>query len=286
MDTMFEGERVRSVCLDIDDIAEALRRFRQLLMCHDLTTLKVTRTCKIEAEHAEVLAQFLRETRSLNEVEMNFEAKRAQSRVLLDALRDNTSITVLHVERWCRCERTAVLLVDIVCSSKKIRALTYNLLSEKTCLEFFCQLAKAIQTNCTLLSVEARWKHAEARHLDRIQEVLARNNALPFRAAWFVTGRTVDKRGAEALELLGPDPVVVSKVREMLSMGEIEAEDATRRKLYDLDDMNAFMRAAGVVRESVVCDCRHGLDALPFFCWLHLRRYLRVADVVDRPGMR
>ncbi|KAK8782791.1 hypothetical protein V5799_015869 [Amblyomma americanum] len=206
--------------------------------------------------------------------------------MLLDGIRHNTSITVLVVERLRQYVPTTRLLVDIVCSSKRIRAFSYNMGSGRTCLAFFPMLAKAIQNNCTLLSVEADQYRAEARHLDHIQKVLARNNALPIPAAMFVTGLNVDKRGAEALELLGPDPVVVSKVREMLSMGEIEAEEATRRKLSDLDDMNAFMRAAGVVRESVVCDGRPSLDALPFFCWLHLRRYLRVADVVDQPGMR
>ncbi|KAK8767298.1 hypothetical protein V5799_005921 [Amblyomma americanum] len=282
---MLEGERVRSVYLFEDDSVERLRRFSQLRMLQELTSLTVSRgriLCNMKAGDAEILAQFLRETRSLNEVKMDFYAKRAQSRVLLDAIRHNTSITVLVVENWCRCEQTAGLLVDIVCSSKRIRAFTYNLKCTKT----YLVLAKAMQTNFTLLSVSVRRNDAAARHLGRIQEVLARNNALPFRAAWFVTGRTVDKRGAEALELLGPDPVVVSEVREMLSVGEIEAEEATRRKLSDLDDMNAFMRAAGVVRESVVCDCSHGLDALPFFCWLHLRQYLRVADIVDRPEMR
>ncbi|XP_077497336.1 uncharacterized protein LOC144107961 [Amblyomma americanum] len=287
-----EGARVRSFDMPAGETAvgaETLLHFTQICTLNELTTLSVGDICMsptIQAEHAEVLAQFLRETKTLNEVEMNFYARRAQSHVLLDALRHNTSITVLVVECWCLCERTTGLLVDIVCSSKKIRAFTYNWASGEGPQKFFFMLAKAIQTNCTILSVKPCRSHAAARHLDRIEEVLARNKALPFRAAWFVTGRTVDKRGAEALELLGPDPVVVSKVREMLSMGEIEAEEATRRKLSDLDDMNAFMRAAGVVRESVVCDGRPSLDALPFFCWLHLRRYLRVADIVDQPGMR
>ncbi|KAK8767299.1 hypothetical protein V5799_005922 [Amblyomma americanum] len=291
-DWMSEGARVRSVYMPVVErevSAEMLRRFTQICMLHELTTLRVSNIHvldTIKAEQAEVLAQFLKKTKSLNEVEMNFYARRAQSHVLLDALRHNTSITVLVVEHWCLCRQTAGFLVDIVCSSRKIRAFTYNLRSEKTCLVFFFLLAKAIQTNCTILSVKASRLRAAARHLDRIQEVLARNNALPFRAAWFVTGRTADKRGAEALELLGPDPVVVSNVQELLSVDQNEAEDATRRKLYDLDDMNAFMRAAGVVRESVVCDGRPSLDALQFFCWLHLRQYLRVTDVVHQPEMR
>ncbi|KAK8768674.1 hypothetical protein V5799_014861 [Amblyomma americanum] len=288
---MSEGERVRSVYMPVVETeasAEMLRRFKQICMFHELTTLKVSNTYwldAIKAEQAEVIAQFLRETKSLHEVEMIFYARRPQSRVLLDALRHNTSVTVLVVEYWCLSGHTAGLLVDIVCSSKTIRAFTYNLRSGKTPLVFFSMLANAIQANCTILSVKASRSLATARHMDRIQGVLARNYALPFRAAWFATGRTVDKRGAEALELLGPEPVVVSKVREMLSVGQYEAEDATRRKLYDLDDMNA-MRAAGVVRESVVCVCRPGLDALQFFCWLHLRQYLRVADVADQPETR
>ncbi|XP_077489307.1 uncharacterized protein LOC144100156 [Amblyomma americanum] len=267
-----------------------IAHFKQLHAFHKLSTLTVQIITMIQPEQAEILAQFLRLTKSLNKITMSFEAKRMESVVLLDGLSRNISITTLIIERWCRSRRAGRLLADVVCSSKKLRSLTYEDSSVSTSRAFSSTLAKSIRNNITLLSMSTRVLTAPKRKLALIHEVLARNNQLLVRAARFVSGRDLGKIGAEALEIIGSDPVLIEKVQEMSSVNEKEAEDMIRQRLRDLDDMDGFMRAAGVVRDSVVCkespDSRPGLDALPWLSWQHLRQYLRLVDVVAHPCNR
>ncbi|KAK8758413.1 hypothetical protein V5799_003956 [Amblyomma americanum] len=282
-----ECARDVSLFLLVNETAPAVGRFKELLTLHNLSTLTVEVRVRIQAEQAEALAQFLRITESLSKITIKFEAQSTVSMVLLDGLSHNTSITTLIIEGWCTTKRAGHLLADIVCSSKKFRALTYNLYLRSPSRAFFSRLSKYIQNNITLLSVTTGDVAVPAKQLDCIREVLARNGQLLVRAARFVSGHAFDKTGAEALELIGPDPMLVDKVQEMSSVNKKEAADMTRKRLRDLDDMDGFMRAAGVVRDSVICkeslDGRPGLDALPWLCWHHLRQYLRLVDVVEEP---
>ncbi|KAK8771689.1 hypothetical protein V5799_025067 [Amblyomma americanum] len=264
-------------------------RFTQLSEFRCLSSLIVHVEGRIKAEHAEILAQFLRDSKSLSRVSMNLEAKHMESVVLLDGLWHSTSIATLVIEGWCKSRRTARLLADVVCSSKKLRALAYNLKSADPSPAFFSALARSVKNNVTIFSVKTYRAIVAAGYLDRIQEVLARNCSLLVRAARIVTSRTDNKSCTEALKLIGLSPMLVDKVREMSAVNEKEAVEMMRKRLGYLDDMNGFMRAAGVVRDSVVCeespDGRPGLEALLWLCWKHLRKYLRLVHVADQPEM-
>ncbi|KAK8773319.1 hypothetical protein V5799_012148 [Amblyomma americanum] len=258
----------------------------QLKMLDTLATLSVNIAADIDKESAELLAQYLQETRLLVEVTMSFFAGRSDSLVLLEALAQNTSITTLVVDRWCDTRRTAQELAGVVCSSKRIRSLTYHLTSRSPSPAFFSTLARYIKDNCTLISVKAYRLRASAKDWNIIQEALARNSTLLVHAAQYVVGCAARKKGgAEALELLGLDHMLVSKVQELASVDEEEAQRAIKSRLADLNDLHFFMRVAGVVRECVVCqesaESRLCLDTIPYECWTTLRRYLRVRHVVD-----
>ncbi|KAK8784437.1 hypothetical protein V5799_009199 [Amblyomma americanum] len=258
----------------------------QLQMLYSLTTLSVNIAADIGKESAELLAQYLQETRLLVEVTMSFFAGRSDSLVLLEALAQNTSITTLVVDRWCDTRHTAQELAGVVCSSKRIRALTYHLTSRSPSPAFFSTLARYIKDNCTLISVKAYRLRASAKDWNIIQEALARNSTLLVHAAQYVVGCAVRKKeGAKALELLGLDHMLVSKVQEMASVDEEEAQRAISSRLADLNDLHVGMHVAGVVGESVVCRDSAGgrpcLDTMPYECWRILRRCLRVRYVVD-----
>ncbi|KAK8764685.1 hypothetical protein V5799_032702 [Amblyomma americanum] len=283
-----KGLHIRDVRLVLDGRVrpgEVQRCLAQLSTFNSVTSLSVHGKGAIDAETAELLAQYLRKTRLLSDVTLNFFARHNESLVLLDALSDNTSITTLGVEHWCESVLTARILADIICSSKMIRALTYNLTSCNPSPAFFSALAKHIEGNCTLISVKSYRLKSLAKYWNFIQEVVACNSTLLVRAAQYVTGCAVEKSGAEALELLGSDHMLVAKVQEMASVDEKEANDAINSKLADLDDLDVFMSASGVVRERVVCqESAEGhlcLDTIPYDCWRILRRYLRVRHVVD-----
>ncbi|KAK8785439.1 hypothetical protein V5799_008196 [Amblyomma americanum] len=262
--------------------------FRQLSTLQSLTTMDVWLRGAINAESAGLFGHYLRNTQVLNDLKMSFSACRDEALVLLDALSLNTSITALYVEGWCRTRRTARLLADVVSSSKNILAFAYYSKGRNASRTFFSAFAQRIDSNCTILSVNMFPRKREGKHWNRIQEVVTRNHTLLIHAARYVTGCMVmQKSGAEALELMSSNPMLVSKVEEMASLSENAAKVSIRSRLADLDDMDFFMSVAGVVKESVVCEetaeGRACLGALPYDCWLSLRRFLQVADVIDRP---
>ncbi|KAK8785440.1 hypothetical protein V5799_008197 [Amblyomma americanum] len=263
--------------------------FRQLSTLHGLTTLDVHLRGAIDAESAGLFGQYLRNTQVLNDLKMSFSACSDEALVLLEALSLNTSITALDVERWCRTRRTIRLLADVVSSSKNILTFAYYSKGRNASRAFFLAFAQHIDSNFTILSVKMLPRKREGKHWNRIQEVVTRNHTLLIHAARYVTGCVMQKSGAEALELMSSNPMLVSKVEEMASLSENAAKVLIRSRLADLDDMDFFMSVTGVVKESVVCEetaeGRACLGALPYDCWLRLRRFLRVADVIDRPQM-
>ncbi|KAK8785442.1 hypothetical protein V5799_008191 [Amblyomma americanum] len=283
------GRDVRVRLYEISLRNEVYRWFRHLPTLHGLTTLDVHLRGAIDAESAGLFGQYLRNTQVLNDLKMGFSACRDEALVLLEALSLNTSITALDLERWCRTRRTARLLADVVCSSKNILAFAYYSEGRNASRAFFLAFAQHIDSNFTILSVKMLPRKREGKHWNRIQEVVTRNHTLLIHAARYVTGCVMQKSGAEALELMSSNPMLVSKVEEMASLSENAAKVLIRSRLADLDDMDFFMSVTGVVKESVVCEetaeGRACLGALPYDCWLRLRRFLRVADVIDRPQM-
>ncbi|KAK8783008.1 hypothetical protein V5799_015651 [Amblyomma americanum] len=289
MDLRMTYVRDVSMWLDIESPNEVYSGFRQLLTLLGLTTLVVCLECSIDAESAELFGQYLRNTLVLKDLRMSFSACRDEALVLLEALSLNTSITALDVEGWCRTRRTARLLADVVSSNKNIVAFRYYSEGRNASRAFFFAFAQHIDSNFTILSVKMLPRKREGKYWNRIQEVVTRNHTLLIHAARYVTGCVMQKSGAEALELMSSNPMLVSKVEEMASLSENAAKVSIRSRLADLDDMDFFMSVTGVVKESVVCEetaeGRASLGALPYDCWLRLRRFLRVADVIDRPQM-
>ncbi|KAK8784455.1 hypothetical protein V5799_009182 [Amblyomma americanum] len=273
--------------LDIELPNEVYGRFKHLSTFHGLTSMDVCLGGAIDAESAGLFGQYLRNTKTLKDLSMSFSACSDEALVLLDALSLNTSITSLDVEGLCRTRRTARLLADVVSSSKNIQAFAYYSEGRNASRAFFLAFAQHIASNFTILSVKMLPRKREGKHWNRIQEVVTRNHTLLIHAARYVTGCVMQKSGAEALELMSSNPMLVSKVEEMASLSENAAMGLIRSRLADLDDIDFFMTIAGVVKESVVCEetakGRACLGALPYDCWLSLRRFLRVADVIDWP---
>ncbi|KAL1483090.1 hypothetical protein MTO96_002160 [Rhipicephalus appendiculatus] len=115
--------------------------------------------------------------------------------------------------------------------------------------------------------------------------------ALSVRASHYVMGVNVSKRCARALELVSNGQGVVRTVAGFASVDETTAAGLVQQALGRLADMTTFMKVAGVVRETLVChtvsgeDLRGGprlqLDQLDADSWRHVRRYIRLADILD-----
>ncbi|KAK8784869.1 hypothetical protein V5799_008767 [Amblyomma americanum] len=247
---------IRDACIQVEAMAlpgVTYSYLAQLQMLDTLTTLSVNIAADIGKESAELLAQYLQETRLLIEVTMSFFPCRSDSLVLLEALAHNTSITTLVVDRWCDTRRTAQALGGVVCSSKRNRALTYHSTSRSPSPAFFSGLARYIEDKCTLISMKAYRMRVSAKDWNFIQEVVARNSTFLVYAAQYDAGCAVRKKeGAKALVLLGLDRKLVTKVQEMASVDEEQAQSAINSRLADLNDLDVGMRVAGVVGESAV----------------------------------
>ncbi|KAL1423696.1 hypothetical protein MTO96_020857 [Rhipicephalus appendiculatus] len=97
-----------------------------------------------------------------------------------------------------------------------------------------------------------------------------------------------DRYGASALEFVSEHPKLVENVRcEAVLPGDAEARDkiAGVSRVLRRIDMHEFMRMTGVVERQVVCDYREEddhtqLDKLNYYCWKHVRRYLKLTDVM------
>ncbi|KAH7950881.1 hypothetical protein HPB52_003064 [Rhipicephalus sanguineus] len=234
---------------------------------------------------AKPLASYLEDTKCLKGVTLNFSASEGSSMLLLRALSRNSSITSLGVERWCSRRRSAKVLADVVSSSKMIHTLTYNEGSMAPAKTFFSRLSESIAGNFTIVSVNTFERRENAKNWALIQNVATRNATLLERAARFVARLSLQKSDAEAFEAVASSPLLPLRVQTLAAVDEREAVKMVRRAVWSLRDLDVFMTIIGVVNESVVCekssDGRARLDTLPADCWLAIRRYLSVVDVVS-----
>ncbi|KAL3202856.1 hypothetical protein MRX96_001222 [Rhipicephalus microplus] len=233
---------------------------------------------------AEVLARYLEATKVLEAVTLDFSASKESNMLLLHGLSRNSSITSLGVECWCCTKRSAKFLADIVSSSKVIHALTYNEKSMAPSKTFFSRLSKSIAGNFTIVSMKTFERRENAKNWAFIQNVTTRNVILLERGARFVACQWFQKNNAEAFEAVTSSPLLPLRVQMLTGVDECEAVSLVQKAVRFLRDMDVFMSITGVANAGVVCeessDGWARLDSLPADCWLAIRRYLSVADVV------
>ncbi|KAL1483104.1 hypothetical protein MTO96_002174 [Rhipicephalus appendiculatus] len=94
---------------------------------------------------------------------------------------------------------------------------------------------------------------------------------------------THHKYCAAAFELVHSTPGLVARVQSSASVDENEATQMIRRSFKNLLELDGFMRAAGVVKDSVTCyprdDGKTQFADLNRDCWLHIRKFLKVSDI-------
>ncbi|KAL1423721.1 hypothetical protein MTO96_020788 [Rhipicephalus appendiculatus] len=114
--------------------------------------------------------------------------------------------------------------------------------------------------------------------------VVHRNDSLVTRASHFVMG-TEHKYCAAAFELVHFTPGLVGKVQTLASVDENEAALRIKKTLESISELDVFMRISGVIKNSVTCERRDGgqvqLVNLNRECWLHIRQYIRMDDILD-----
>lgn len=204
-------------------------------------------------------------------------------RALLKALSNNNSIRRLLLEGLCINEYEAQMLTDMLQSSRTLCHLSYQCDSDSTA-SFLGKLSPNISSNYMLLGLYVNWNGRFRSDWHPIHDVVRRNNSLVTRAAHFVMG-TRRKYCAAAAELMQFSPGLVEKVQELASVDEEDAVSRIEGSLQSFTELHDFMCLAGVVKKSVSCHRRE--DGQKQFvdlnrdCWLHLRLYLKVGDILD-----
>ncbi|KAH6943258.1 hypothetical protein HPB50_017984 [Hyalomma asiaticum] len=240
-------------------------------------------------ENVSLIAPYIAETSVLRELSLTVEpgryvVEKGAERRLLEALYANRSIQKLSMHSICVCEKLIPILLDTLQSSRTLFDLTFHPRYPCQVIFLMQELSRVVSSNFTLLGMHVRRYRQLRGHLFEVMNVALRNLSLVTRAAHFVTG-TRDRYCASAVELVHFHPALVTKVQELASVEEGEATSWIRSSLKSFSDLDEFMRLAGVVRRSVTCHDDEGgetqLVDLNTDCWLHLRQYLKLSDILD-----
>ncbi|KAG0445380.1 hypothetical protein HPB47_016013 [Ixodes persulcatus] len=277
--------------------------FRHLLHHRCLHELRIGLPRPIEMESATSLALLLSTTSSLRCATFEFLATASSSRILVEGLAGNRSLTDLSVSFWTIEAPEADLLWRMLRSSRTLKTLTLELLDfpqspmldrvPDGLLQNHYLLRAAIQRNPTP-SLDMYHDGIHRQVLKKlnvlstptfqfgVQELLRRNLSTLHRAVQFVTGSR-GRRYAEAFERVSKGSTLVEALKKALAEPEDKIKGRIASSSRYLDEH--FLVEAGVVRAAVVCgeSGRVQLDRIGFDNWLCIRQYLKVTDIVLTP---
>ncbi|KAG0444706.1 hypothetical protein HPB47_013484 [Ixodes persulcatus] len=246
--------RLENLSLDLDD---------QLLEVGDVTCL----------------AHFLSSSRTLQSASLCFLTSAASTRVLLQAISRNRSISNLSLHGWEFGPSEANLLYLLLRNSKILNRLFLQPRDPEQCL-VLSNLHVELTFNHSLLSVHVHLGHNVEEMYDVIKHTTHRNTSLMYCAVQFALG-SCSRRFAEAFELVWRSPAVAKEVQKLASESELVAKERVRARKRYLDEN--FLTVAGVVKDAIVCveNGRLQLDRIGLDNWLQIRGYLRVADIKE-----
>lgn len=120
-----------------------------------------------------------------------------------------------------------------------------------------------------------------------ILEATRRNASAVSAAAQFVVGEQDGVKGARDMELMHDHPRLLEMVREGAGVSSAEAKKMISSAWLRVRrcSLEEFMRMAGVVKEKMEClghpDARPQLSDINHDCWLNIRDFLKIADVLQ-----
>ncbi|KAM7297599.1 uncharacterized protein ISCGN_022750 [Ixodes scapularis] len=230
----------------------------------------------IKYKAATTLAEFLASTRTLRAVCLRFHASPAATHALLDSISCNRSISSLLISMWTFNERNANMLWEILRNSNILNNIRLWLDCESD-LQAMSQFPERLLDNHSLLS--AYYSDCRDRE-SKVRDVMRRNLSTLYRAVMFVMG-SHGRRYAKAFECVSRSPALVEEVQKYASESKEDAKERLRcAKVYLYQH---FMVAAGVVKGTVTCieNGQLQLDQIGLDNWLHIRQYLKVADIKE-----
>ncbi|KAH6943285.1 hypothetical protein HPB50_018414 [Hyalomma asiaticum] len=259
--------------------------------CSHVTSLTIIASEKLfKSTMAPLVARLVASASALKKLELLLTIYKWGSVVwaeqaLVEAVCANKNIRRLYVKGLHFNETATRMLADIVLSSRTLVELT---LRRRTYgLGLLKMISPRISSNYTLLAMQVpkQWKRGGVQWAP-IADVVSRNSTLVTRAALFVLG-TRSKCNAEAVELVHFNPALLEKVQRLAYVSESEAMSLINDSLKSFSLLDDFMCLVGVVKHTVEChsgdDGEKQLSDLDDDCWLRIRHYLNLSDILDEP---
>ncbi|CAN8001115.1 unnamed protein product, partial [Ixodes hexagonus] len=253
----------------------------QLVCLSNIIQLTLKLDQDLDLDSATLLASFLSSSQKLKDIQFSFFTKDVSTRIIVEGLKSNCSVSNLILEDWNFSEMTAVLFGSYLRANKTLNYLT---VLSSGAWAITQEMARSIVSNYFLLD----FKTMELRDLENsmyhIKDILRRNVSLLHRALQFVMGSRL-KMHAEAFELLYKSESLLRLMRDHVHGSEPDHRQKIRDGVQYLE-LN-FMTLAGVVKKRVVCESlgkcqRLQLDGIGLGNWLKVRSYLKVSDVLDK----
>ncbi|KAH6920873.1 hypothetical protein HPB50_028139 [Hyalomma asiaticum] len=182
----------------------------------------------------------------------------------------------------------AICLLSFALEAKHLRTLWEGARIHQSLTDIsLIQLCQQDFESC-LPEKQQHWTEGYYMAADQLQGIVCRNASRITPAVKFVLGKEITAAGALALEDLRDHPRVVEQMRDESHVKDAAAAAMVKRAISDLRNMDVhdYLWPTGVVRKRPAmrldADSRevHFLD-LPLKCWLHIRRYLKIADVAS-----
>ncbi|XP_065302414.1 uncharacterized protein [Dermacentor albipictus] len=282
-----------------EDAAAVQRFFHRLVASNYISSLHVTVDFLDKICYG-TLATYIKSASALKEIRLDIDVdiddyidewddeNLAQSiSDMCTALSSNLSLTKITLE-WSvdLRDKDCQVLAGTVFANRRLHELTLKLDADDYRAAFLRHLLPRFHQNYSLLRLEIPFCLKPYPNSFAVQDIVRRNCSLVERATRFVLGDQ-DPYCACAVELVSEHPKLVDNVRRRAALSDEAAAVASIRKglrSLRLADVHEFMRLVGVVQRRVVCHAREDgvtqFDRLNHECWLHIRRYLIVADVL------
>ncbi|KAH6942663.1 hypothetical protein HPB50_009199 [Hyalomma asiaticum] len=254
--------------------------FGVLAACEHLISLRVCiSNCALDYSALTTLASYLAGPNQLREVEIQLYAGLygglyvpidTTGSPLVKAVSFNTNLSKFTLHQPRLSEADCRFLADALRCSPNLYDLTVSAYNSERFLQL---LAPAAARNYTFLNVSLHDRE-DSDEMKVVVEIARRNRSLVARAAHFVLGNNHSFYCASAIEFVSRHPRLVEILQDKAAVTEVRAKEMIRHAQDSISGLDAYMTAAGVVKDKVVCRRQPGagtqLDQLNHDCWLHL----------------
>lgn len=262
--------------LDCVKVLPSCTRLVEMHMCLQQTPFNI--------EACRLLSECIEHSQSLRRLCMMFFASGDAVLLIIKALFRNGTLADINIKNWQLNDESGSLLASLVANSKFITRFHFRPAWHLGHVPLMALLIKELKNNTTLVSLHIDENYNSAKEVASAMDIVRRNAALLDYGALFVMGSR-NKCYAEAFERVAHSPALLARLQEQSEVScQRRAKDAIQEATRWLTDMESFMKVAGIVKNGLSWDesveHRQRLDVLPFDCWLHVRQYIKVADVL------